>query len=183
MNVTCPQCTTVYRVDPRKIPPRGVRARCENARRYSRSLRRRLQSCCRLGKMELRPVRPHRRRQLVLRRSRRQQSRRQTRRSPRPSRRPRRGRGTDGSYARTARGRRSGTSAGPCRRSRTSAGPGHGGARCCSCRSWACRARAGGSPGRPIRRTRSGRPGQASCPRAGLGHQGLQSGRLGKEPA
>jgi predicted Zn finger-like uncharacterized protein len=28
MNVTCPECTTVYRVDPRKIPAGGVRARC-----------------------------------------------------------------------------------------------------------------------------------------------------------
>jgi predicted Zn finger-like uncharacterized protein len=28
MNVTCPQCSTVYRVDPSKIPARGVRARC-----------------------------------------------------------------------------------------------------------------------------------------------------------
>jgi predicted Zn finger-like uncharacterized protein len=28
MNVTCPDCHTVYRVDPRKIPVGGVRARC-----------------------------------------------------------------------------------------------------------------------------------------------------------
>jgi predicted Zn finger-like uncharacterized protein len=28
MNVTCQACRTVYRVDPRKIPDRGVRARC-----------------------------------------------------------------------------------------------------------------------------------------------------------
>lgn len=28
MNVSCPQCTTVFRVDPAKVPERGVRARC-----------------------------------------------------------------------------------------------------------------------------------------------------------
>ena len=28
MNVTCPNCTTVYRVDPAKVPAAGVRARC-----------------------------------------------------------------------------------------------------------------------------------------------------------
>lgn len=28
MNVSCPQCTTVYRVDPAKVPAGGVRARC-----------------------------------------------------------------------------------------------------------------------------------------------------------
>src|SRR5690606_41617412 len=28
MNVSCPECRTVYRVDPRKVPARGVRARC-----------------------------------------------------------------------------------------------------------------------------------------------------------
>jgi predicted Zn finger-like uncharacterized protein len=28
MNVTCPSCSTVYRVDPAKVPERGVRARC-----------------------------------------------------------------------------------------------------------------------------------------------------------
>jgi predicted Zn finger-like uncharacterized protein len=28
MNVTCPQCSTVYRVDPAKVPARGVTARC-----------------------------------------------------------------------------------------------------------------------------------------------------------
>src|SRR5207244_437795 len=28
VNVTCPSCETVYRVDPAKIPPGGVRARC-----------------------------------------------------------------------------------------------------------------------------------------------------------
>jgi len=28
MNVQCPQCETVFRVDPGKVPPRGVRARC-----------------------------------------------------------------------------------------------------------------------------------------------------------
>lgn len=28
MNVTCPKCQTVYRVDPAKVPGRGVRARC-----------------------------------------------------------------------------------------------------------------------------------------------------------
>src|SRR5438132_1030793 len=28
MNVTCPSCETVYRVDPAKVPPGGVRARC-----------------------------------------------------------------------------------------------------------------------------------------------------------
>ena len=28
MNVSCPQCSTVYRVDPEKVPDGGVRARC-----------------------------------------------------------------------------------------------------------------------------------------------------------
>ncbi len=28
MNVSCPSCETVYRVDPAKVPPGGVRARC-----------------------------------------------------------------------------------------------------------------------------------------------------------
>jgi predicted Zn finger-like uncharacterized protein len=28
MNVSCPQCKTVFRVDPRKVPTAGVRARC-----------------------------------------------------------------------------------------------------------------------------------------------------------
>lgn len=28
MNASCPQCKTVFRVDPRKVPPEGVRARC-----------------------------------------------------------------------------------------------------------------------------------------------------------
>ncbi len=28
MNVTCPQCTSVFRVDPAKVPLTGVRARC-----------------------------------------------------------------------------------------------------------------------------------------------------------
>lgn len=28
MNVACPQCTSVFRVDPAKVPPGGVRARC-----------------------------------------------------------------------------------------------------------------------------------------------------------
>jgi len=28
MNVTCPDCRTIYRVDPRKVPSGGVRARC-----------------------------------------------------------------------------------------------------------------------------------------------------------
>jgi predicted Zn finger-like uncharacterized protein len=28
MNVTCPQCSTVFRVDPAKVPEQGVRARC-----------------------------------------------------------------------------------------------------------------------------------------------------------
>lgn len=28
MNVSCPQCKTVFRVDPRKVPANGVRARC-----------------------------------------------------------------------------------------------------------------------------------------------------------
>ncbi len=28
MNVFCPQCKTVFRVDPRKVPAEGVRARC-----------------------------------------------------------------------------------------------------------------------------------------------------------
>lgn len=28
MNVTCPSCSTVYRVDPGKVPAKGVRARC-----------------------------------------------------------------------------------------------------------------------------------------------------------
>jgi predicted Zn finger-like uncharacterized protein len=29
MNVSCPSCATVYRVDPAKVPPVGVRARCQ----------------------------------------------------------------------------------------------------------------------------------------------------------
>ena len=28
MNATCPNCSTVYRVDPAKVPVAGVRARC-----------------------------------------------------------------------------------------------------------------------------------------------------------
>ncbi len=28
MNVTCPNCSTIYRVDPAKVPESGVRARC-----------------------------------------------------------------------------------------------------------------------------------------------------------
>ena len=28
MNVTCPNCATLYRVDPAKVPEAGVRARC-----------------------------------------------------------------------------------------------------------------------------------------------------------
>ena len=28
MNVSCPQCKTVFRVDPDKVPSDGVRARC-----------------------------------------------------------------------------------------------------------------------------------------------------------
>ncbi|MGH7674069.1 MAG: zinc-ribbon domain-containing protein, partial [Gemmatimonadales bacterium] len=28
MNARCPSCETVYRVDPAKVPPAGVRARC-----------------------------------------------------------------------------------------------------------------------------------------------------------
>ena len=28
MNVTCPSCSTIYRVDPAKVPEHGVRARC-----------------------------------------------------------------------------------------------------------------------------------------------------------
>ena len=28
MNVSCPNCATVYRVDPAKVPEGGVRARC-----------------------------------------------------------------------------------------------------------------------------------------------------------
>jgi predicted Zn finger-like uncharacterized protein len=28
MNVTCPQCSTIYRVDPEKVPAGGVNARC-----------------------------------------------------------------------------------------------------------------------------------------------------------
>ena len=32
MNVSCPECTTVFRVDPAKIPERGVRARCSVCR-------------------------------------------------------------------------------------------------------------------------------------------------------
>lgn len=28
MNVTCPNCATIYRVDPRKVPAGGIRARC-----------------------------------------------------------------------------------------------------------------------------------------------------------
>ncbi len=30
MNVICPSCSTVYRVDPAKVPERGVRARCRS---------------------------------------------------------------------------------------------------------------------------------------------------------
>ncbi len=30
MNVSCPQCSTIYRVDPAKVPAGGVRARCSN---------------------------------------------------------------------------------------------------------------------------------------------------------
>ena len=29
MNVTCPSCSTVYRVDPAKVPAGGVKARCQ----------------------------------------------------------------------------------------------------------------------------------------------------------
>ena len=29
MNVTCPSCATIYRVDPAKVPEAGVRARCK----------------------------------------------------------------------------------------------------------------------------------------------------------
>ena len=29
MNVTCPGCATVYRVDPAKVPAQGIRARCQ----------------------------------------------------------------------------------------------------------------------------------------------------------
>src|SRR5687768_11203985 len=29
MNVRCPSCATIYRVDPAKVPEEGVRARCE----------------------------------------------------------------------------------------------------------------------------------------------------------
>lgn len=32
MNVTCPSCTTVFRVDPAKVPAGGVRARCSVCR-------------------------------------------------------------------------------------------------------------------------------------------------------
>ena len=32
MNVTCPHCATVFRVDPSKVPPDGVRARCSICR-------------------------------------------------------------------------------------------------------------------------------------------------------
>ena len=28
MNVRCPSCNTVYRIDPAKVPEAGVRARC-----------------------------------------------------------------------------------------------------------------------------------------------------------
>ena len=28
MNVSCPECRSVFRVDPAKVPPSGVRARC-----------------------------------------------------------------------------------------------------------------------------------------------------------
>ena len=28
MNVGCPNCSTIYRVDPAKVPEQGVRARC-----------------------------------------------------------------------------------------------------------------------------------------------------------
>jgi len=32
MNATCPTCQTVFRVDPAKVPPGGVRARCSVCR-------------------------------------------------------------------------------------------------------------------------------------------------------
>ena len=32
MNVTCPSCTTMFRVDPAKVPAGGVRARCSVCR-------------------------------------------------------------------------------------------------------------------------------------------------------
>ena len=28
MNIACPECRSVFRVDPAKVPPGGVRARC-----------------------------------------------------------------------------------------------------------------------------------------------------------
>ena len=28
MNVSCPDCRSIFRVDPAKVPPSGVRARC-----------------------------------------------------------------------------------------------------------------------------------------------------------
>ncbi|HKH82822.1 MAG TPA: zinc-ribbon domain-containing protein, partial [Gemmatimonadales bacterium] len=28
MNVTCPNCATIYRIDPAKVPESGVRTRC-----------------------------------------------------------------------------------------------------------------------------------------------------------
>jgi predicted Zn finger-like uncharacterized protein len=36
MNVTCTHCDTVFRVDPRKIPDAGVRARCSECRQVFR---------------------------------------------------------------------------------------------------------------------------------------------------
>ena len=33
MNVTCPNCATIYRVDPAKVPEGGVRARCSVCQR------------------------------------------------------------------------------------------------------------------------------------------------------
>lgn len=32
MNVACPNCDTVFRVDPERVPERGVRARCSRCR-------------------------------------------------------------------------------------------------------------------------------------------------------
>ncbi|MGD0484798.1 MAG: zinc-ribbon domain-containing protein, partial [Gemmatimonadales bacterium] len=32
MNVTCPTCSTVFRVDPARVPAGGVRARCSVCR-------------------------------------------------------------------------------------------------------------------------------------------------------
>src|SRR5438874_9728675 len=47
VNVTCPSCETVYRVDPAKVPPGGVRARCRSEEHTS-ELQSRRDLVCRL---------------------------------------------------------------------------------------------------------------------------------------